>query len=277
MSSRFLSALLLLTLPAVAAERQILRVCADPNNLPFSNSSGEGFENRLAELIARDMGADLQYTWWAERKSFLRNSLNAGRCDVVMGVPSTSDAVSPTKPYYRSTYVFVSRSDRELNISSLTDARLEQMRIGIHVVGDDYAPPAHLLARRGLSSHIVGYSLFGKYGEPNPPARLIEAVGQRSVDIAIVWGPLAGYFAKQQGTRLTITPVSPAMFLAIPFTYEISAAVRKGEDGLRAQIDNALARECRSIAALLSEYGVPRLPEETARCESSQPASSSWR
>lgn len=273
MYSRCLSALLLFAMAVLAAERPALRVCADPNNLPFSNSAGEGFENRLAELIARDMGAELRYTWWAERKSFLRNSLNAGRCDIVMGVPATLDSVSPTKPYYRSTYVFVSRTDRKLDISSLNDARLEQMRIGMHVVGDDYAPPAHLLARRGLSSHIAGYSLFGKFGEPNPPARIIEAVEQGDIDIAIVWGPFAGYFAKRQAAPLTITPVSPAMFLAVPFTYEISAAVRKGDDGLRAQIDNALTRECRSIQVLLTEYGIPRLPEEKPQCESSQPAS----
>jgi mxaJ protein len=267
---RCLSTLLLISLPAIAADHRMLRVCADPNNLPFSNRSGEGFENRLAELIAHDLNAEVQYTWWAERKSFLRNSLGAGLCDVVMGVPSTLDSVLSTKPYYQSTYVFVSRSDRALKISSLTDPLLEKLRIGI--VGDDYAPPAHLLARRGLASQIVGYSLFGTFGEPNPPSRLIEAVDRGDVDIAIVWGPFAGYFAKQISTPLTITPVSPPMFLAIAFTYDISVAVRKGDDVLRAEIDQALARECKSIDALLVKYGIPRVQEDRPGCDSSQPA-----
>ena len=152
-----------------AASRRVLRVCADPNNLPFSNQAGEGLENRLAELVAAHLEAELQYVWWAERKSFLRNSLQAGLCDVVMGVPSTLDSVSVTRPYYQSTYVFVERTDRHLKIASLNDPRLEQLKIGIHIVGDDYAPPAHLLARRGLASQLAGYSLYGPLGEPNPP------------------------------------------------------------------------------------------------------------
>src|SRR2546423_10902455 len=162
MYSRCLSLFLLAALPALPASYRILRVCADPNNLPFSNQAGEGFENRIAELIARDLDARLEYSWWSERKSFIKNSLDEGHCDVLMGVPTALDAVSVTEPYYRSTYVFVSRKDRSLNISSLTDSRLGGWRIGIHIVGDDYAPPAHVLARQGLSGSIVGYSLFGK-------------------------------------------------------------------------------------------------------------------
>jgi len=272
MCFRCLSVLLLFLIPSMAADRRTLRVCADPNNLPFSNQMGEGLENRLAEILAHDLDAQLTYTWWAERKSFLKNSLEAGLCDVVMGVPSSMDSVLPTEPYYRSTYVFLSRTDRALNISSLIDPRLEGMRIGIHVVGDDYAPPAHLLARRGLASHIAGYSLYGASGEVNPPSRLIEAVVRGDVDVAIVWGPFAGYFSKQQSAPLTVTAVSPPMFLAIPFTYAISAAVRKGDDALRTEINQAFVRECKSIAALLLEYGIPQVPEDRPKCDSSQSA-----
>ncbi len=173
-----------------------LRVCADPNNLPFSNEAREGFENRLAAMVARDLGAKLEYTWWSQRKSFIKNSLDAGRCDVLMGIPAALDSIEVTKPYYRSTYVFVSRQDRALRVCSLDDARFEKWRIGIHVVGDDYAPPAVALARRGLAANLVGYSLFGSYGEANPPAKLVDAVERGDVDVAIVWGPFAGYFAK---------------------------------------------------------------------------------
>jgi mxaJ protein len=266
------TALLACALSCLGAPRT-LRVCADPNNLPFSNQREEGFENRLAELVARDLGAKLEYTWWAERKSFLKNSLDAGLCDVVMGVPAALGSVAVTRPYYRSTYVFVSRPPA---IASLDDPRLEKLRIGIHIVGDDYAPPANALTRRGLAANLVGYSLFGENGVENPPARLIDAVARGDVDVAIVWGPFAGYFAKQQKTPLEIRPVTPAMYLAVPFTYDIAIGVRKGETALRAELDRVLIRECRAIKSLLRLYEVPLVEPAEGRdtCES-QPGSSS--
>ena len=191
---RYLSAVLLISLSLTAASRRVLRVCADPNNLPFSNQAGEGLENRVAELVAAHLRAELQYVWWAERKSFLRNSLQAGLCDVVMGVPSTLDSVSVTRPYYQSTYVFVERADRHLKIASLNDPRLEQLKIGIHIVGDDYAPPAHLLARRGLASQLAGYRLYGPLGEPNPPSQLIDAVVNRRCRCGHHLGAVCGVF-----------------------------------------------------------------------------------
>lgn len=154
---------------ADSTNARTLRVCADPNNLPFSNEAQQGFENRLAEIIAAGLGATLKYTWWAERASFLRNSLNSNRCDAVMGVPATMDTLNVTAPYYRSTYVVVTRHDRRLHIQTLLDPALDDCRIGVHVTGNDYAPPAAVLARRGLSANIVGFSLFGSDGEQNPP------------------------------------------------------------------------------------------------------------
>jgi mxaJ protein len=260
---------------SAAAPAGTLRVCADPNNLPYSDERREGFENKLAELLAHDLDARVEYTWWSERKSFLKNSLLAGKCDVVMGVPSTLDSVAVTRPYYRSTYVFVSRRDRNLAITSLMDPRLEKLRIGIHVVGDDYAPPAVALGRRGLAANITGYSLFGRYGEQNPPARLIDAVSSGEVDVAIVWGPFAGYFAPLQKTALEIAPVSPAMYLAVPFTYDISVAVRPSDTALRTALDAALARQCSAVASLLAQYGVPRIASEEGKgpCESPRQSS----
>lgn len=205
------------------------------------------------------MGARLQYTWWAERKSFLKNSLEAGRCDVVLGVPSSLAEVTATKPYYRSTYVFVSRQDRNLQITSLGDPRFAQWRIGVHVVGDDYAPPAAALARSGISANIAGFSLFGEYGDKDPPRKIIDAVANGDIDVAIVWGPFAGYFARQESVTLDIVPVSPATFLAIPFTYDISAGVRKGNDTLREELDNAMQTDATAIQQILTEYGVPQV------------------
>jgi mxaJ protein len=274
---RCLSALLLFAVQGAFATPRVLRVCADPNNLPFSNEAGAGLENRLAELIAEDLQAEVRYTWWAEHRSFLKNSLNAGLCDIVLGVPSALTNISTTAPYYRSTYVFVSRSDRAIQVVSLNDPQLDKLRIGIHLVGDDYAPPAHLLARRGISRQLIGYSLYGKFGEPNPPAKLIDAVISGDIDIAIVWGPFAGYFAGQQKTALTITPVSPVSFLSIPFTYDMSIGVRKGDDELKTELGRALVHQCQAIHTLLLQYKIPLLGEGEPKCESSQPAAVSLR
>src|SRR5579884_164005 len=205
--------LLCIVLPAAPA---VLRVCADPNNLPFSNQQGQGFENKLAELVAANMNAKLEYTWWSERKSFAKKSLDSGACDVVMGVAAGMEDILTTRPYYRSTYVFVTRRDRKLQIASLADPRLADLRIGIHVVGDDFAPPAFALARRGISKNIAGYSLFGPYDEPNPASKLVDAVENGDVDVAIIWGPFAGYFAQNAMVPLDIKPVSPPLFLGVP-------------------------------------------------------------
>ncbi len=259
-SSRAYFALLLLAGGAFASDRPPIRVCADPNNMPFSDRQGQGFENKLAELLTATLGAKLEYTWWTQRKSFLASSLEQGRCDLVMGIPSSMSSVAATRPYYRSTYVFVSRKDRDLHVSSLDDARLAGWRVGVQVVGDNYAPPAAALARRGITSNIVGFSLFGKYGEENPPRKIIDSVASGAIDLAVVWGPFAGYFAQRESAALEVVPVSPATFLAVPFTYDISAAVRKGNNSLEQALNHAIDADSAAIERILNDYGVPRVP-----------------
>ena len=197
---------------APAASTRELRVCSDPNNLPFSNDRSEGFENRIAELIARDLQATLHYTWWAQRRGFVRNTLREGRCDLIIGVPAGYDPVLTTKPYYRSTYVFVWRRERQLTLNSFDDPRLHSLRIGVHLMGDDgaNAPPAHALARRGIINNVVGYTIYGDYSEANPPARVLDALAAGAIDVAVVWGPLAGYFASREPAPLEFVPVVPA-------------------------------------------------------------------
>ena len=182
---------------AITRAPAALRVCADPNNLPFSNNRGEGFENRLAAMLAQDLGMRVEYTWWAQRRGFVRQTLDAGECDIVMGMPAGFGRVETTRPYYQSTYVFVSRRDRALGLRSLDDERLKHLRIGVQIIGDDFAnsPPAHALSARNIVRNVVGYSVLGDYSRPNPPARIVEAVAAGDVDVALVWGPLAGYFA----------------------------------------------------------------------------------
>jgi quinoprotein dehydrogenase-associated probable ABC transporter substrate-binding protein len=252
-------------------QRRVLRVCSDPNNLPYSNSREEGFENKLAELIARELNAEVQYTWWPLRRGFVRNTLRAGECDVLMGVPSSWELVLATKPYYRSTYVFVTRKDRGLTIRSLDDPVLRELKIGVHVIGDDYAnsPPAHALAKRKIVGNLVGYSVYGDYAEENPPAAIIDAVAAGEVDVAIVWGPIAGFFAKRQAVPLELVPVSPAIDLPfLPFVYDVSIGVRRGEDAFKEELEAILDRKRQEIEALLESYGVPIVGRRTRQVSS---------
>ena len=240
-----------------------IRVCSDPNNLPFSNRAGEGFENRIAELVARDRGTTVQYTWWAERRGFLRNTLNAGSCDVVMGYPAHADAVATTRPYYRSTYVFVSRRSAHLRIRSLDDPVLRRVRVGVQLMGDDGAnsPPAHALSRRGIIQNVVGYTVYGDYRHPNPASDIVTAVARGDVDVAAVWGPLAGFFASRQRVPLDLTPVTPRLDGALPQVFAISMAVRKRDATRLRMLDDVIARHQREIARILDEYHVPRVGE----------------
>jgi mxaJ protein len=243
----------------VFAHPATLRVCADRNNLPFSNEQGQGFENQLAELISANLNTKLEYVWWSERKSFAKTSLNAGACDLIVGVPAGMPDVLTTEPYYRSTYVFVWRKDRDLQITSLTDPQLAHLRIGIHVVGDDFAPPSIALARQGIAENIIGYSLFGEFGKPNPARKLIDAVEKGDIDIAISWGPFAGFFARDERFPLVIVPVSPTAFLGVPFSYGISAAVRIGNQPLKVELDRILTAHSAEVQQILARYAVPEV------------------
>jgi mxaJ protein len=239
----------------------VLRVCADPNNLPFTNERGEGFENKIAELLAADLDEKLEYTWWAQRRGFFRNTLRAGACDVVLGVPASFELAATTAPYYRSTYVFVYRKGRGLNVHSFDDAVLHDVKVGVQLVGDDGAdtPPVHALSARGVINNVRGYTLYGDYRQPNPPARIVEAVAKGEVDVAVAWGPLAGYFAPRQRVPLEVVPVSPQFDLPfLPFVYDISMGVRRGDEDLLAKLDDFLVRRHDEVERILDEYGVPR-------------------
>ena len=248
--------------PEVETARRKLRVCADPNNLPFSNARLEGFENRIAELIARDLGATVEYTWWPQRRGFVRNTLRANTCDVILGIPTSFELAQATRPYYRSTYVFVTRADRNIEIASFDDPILKTLRIGVHLAGDDGAnpPPAHALANRGIIDNVRGYTLYGDYSQDNPPARLIDAVARGEIDVAIAWGPLAGYFAKGQTVPLELTAVSPQVDTPfLPFVFDIGVGVRRGEEPFRAEIESVLKKRSAEITKILDDYGIPRV------------------
>jgi mxaJ protein len=251
---------------ATIADARELRVCADPNNLPFSNERGEGFENKIAELIADELGATLSYTWWAQRRGFIRNTLNVGSCDLVTGTTNGIEMLRTTLPYYRSGYAFVTRQDGP-KVSSLDDPILHNLRIGIQLVGEDGAnpPPAEALARRGIVDNVRGYLVYGDYRERNPAAAIMDAVAKGEIDVAIVWGPVAGYFAGRESVPLKVALVTPQNDgPRLPMVFDINMGVRRDDPTLRDEINAALSKLRPKIDAVLANYGVPRadLPVE---------------
>lgn len=252
MFSRFLSALSVMLVLAGWAAGAELRVCADPNNLPFSNRQQQGFENRIAGVIARDMNARLDYEWQRMGRGFVREVLNKGRCDVLLGIPTNFRAVLTSDPYYRSAFMFVTRRDRGLHLTSFDDPRLRTMKIGVQIVAEEYAPPGQALGRRGLVDNIVGFDTSEK------PSSIVDAVLTNKVDAAIVWGPLAGYLAKRHPGRLELTAAPPAD-PPLPLAFSISVGVRKNDVKLRDELNTILRREKRTIDRILRSYGVPVL------------------
>jgi mxaJ protein len=237
-----------------------LRVCADPNNLPMSNEQEKGFENRIAQLLAHDMGTTAQFSWRPQLRGFVRKGIKADACDVIMGVPAGFGPLRTTAPYYRSTYVFVYRAKGPVHVRSLDDRALRSLAVGVHMIGDDYqnTPPAQALAARGIIDNVHGFPIVGDYSKPNPQARILEALERGEIDVAIVWGPFAGYFARFAPSPLTIVPVRPARDASGQlFAFDIAMGVRKSDSALAHTLDTLLVRERPAIRKILTDYGVP--------------------
>jgi mxaJ protein len=247
-------------LAAAPPERE-LRVCADPDNLPFSNRAGEGFENRIAEVVAADLGATVRYTWRAQRKGFVRQTLKAGLCDLVIGVPAGYEPMLTTHPYYRSTYVFVYSKSSHLDLHTFDDSALKTLRIGLHAFGDDGAnsPAAHALARRGIVANITGFTILDT--NDSPSGAIIDAVSRGDIDVAIVWGPFAGYFAGQQSVPLSVTPVVGDA-QPMPFAYDIAMGMRHGDAAFKDEIESVIARRRSEITKVLDDFRVPLVPSD---------------
>ena len=237
-----------------------LRVCADPNNLPFSNDQHAGFENRIASLLARDMGTTVEFSWRPQMRGFVRKGLKAGACDVYMGVPAAFGPLLTTAPYYRSTYVMVYRARGPVRVRSLDDSALRSLKVGVHMIGDDYqnTPPAQALASRGMIDNVRGYPIVDDYSKPNPQARILEALERGEIDVAIVWGPFAGFFAKRASSPLTIVPLAPSSDSSGQrFAFDIAMGLRRTDTTLARTLDTLLVRERVAIHKILSDYGVP--------------------
>jgi mxaJ protein len=238
----------------------ILRVCNDPDNMPFSNQKEEGFENKIAQLIAKDWNAKLQYIWYPTRRGYFR-ILNGMYCDLIIQAPGGLDMAGTTSPYYRSGYVFVTRQDSRLaDLKSLADPRLKKARIGVTLLpSDEQLPPTTALSHYGVVGNLRGFS--GMYNEQDRPEDVIKAVANKDVDVSIVWGPLGGYFAKHSAVPLKITPLGERDSLAdVPFRYNIGMAVRRRDRELRDSLEKTLEAKAPEIQAILKAYGVPLFP-----------------
>jgi mxaJ protein len=240
----------------------VLRVCADPDNMPLSNQKGEGYEQKIAELVAREWNSKVEYAWWPVRRGFFSRALNGRYCDVAIEAPAGLDMAGVTKPYFRSGYVFVTRKDSGLDIKSLGDPRLKKLKIGINLLNSDAenTPPAMALSQYGVIGNLVGFTTF--YSDSARPEDIVNAVAKNEVDVAIVWGPLAGYFAKRAPAPLNLQPLPERDSLTpdFPFQYNIGMAVRRRDRALRDSLQSVIQRKGPEIQAILKQYGVPVFP-----------------
>jgi len=257
MSSACRNALLfvaLLCFTGLAQPRE-LRVCADPDNLPLSDANGSGFENRIARLVAKEMGAELRYEWLPLRRGFVRKTIDAGLCEVFIGVPTGFERVLVTRAYYRSSYVFVD-GPRAHGIDGFDDARLASLTIGVQLVGNDLAatPPGHALVAMRNIENVRGFTI---YGERPVAQRMVAAVASGEIDAALIWGPQAGYFARRATLEVRAAR-APFGLAGVPFEFDIAMGVRRGDRALRDELDAIIERRRADIDAILAAYSVPR-------------------
>ncbi|WP_089229698.1 substrate-binding domain-containing protein [Tistlia consotensis] len=234
-----------------------LRVCADPGNLPFSNQKGEGYENRIAELLGKALGEPVHYTWYPQATGFVRNTLKARRCDLVMGVSLGFELLQNTNPYYRSSYVLVYRSDSGLGAKALDDPALKGHSIGV-IAG---TPPATLLVKYGMIDRARPYPLMVDARYQRPGEKMIHDIATGQIDAGLLWGPIAGYYAKKSKVAMTLVPLigKPG---EPPMDFYITMGVREGEPDWKHQINDLIEKSQDAINAILLDYGVPLLDRQ---------------
>jgi mxaJ protein len=243
-------------MPYQQTDPKEFKVCADPDNMPYSTQKGEGFENKIAEVLAKDLGKTLTYEFWLDRQGYLRNTINAQRCDVIIGMGSDVDNLRTSKPYYRSGYVFVYRKSSNYNIKDWDSEDLKKGIIGI--VGQ--SPPTIPLNDHNLMANARPYRLQRDLNLP--PSFIVDDLIAGKIDIAIVWGPIGGYFAKQSKEPLVVVPVPEYKSVNVKGKEEwnISVAVRKKDKERMEMIQAALDRNQAKIMKILDDYGIPHVP-----------------
>ncbi|MES9974326.1 MAG: substrate-binding domain-containing protein [Candidatus Thiodiazotropha sp.] len=240
-----------------ARNKEYLTVCGDPNHMPFSNKKLEGFENRIAKLIADDLNRTLRYHWWPQTIGFVRNTLRIRLCDLVMGVTSVNELLQNTNPYYRSVYTLVYRKDSGLTLRTLDAAKLTDLKIGV-VAG---TPPATLLSKYGLLEQVRPYQRTVDTRLFSPATRAVEDVADGNIDVAVIWGPIAGYAASRQETPLSVIPL-PAKVDSVPLAFNVSMGIRHRESNWKHQLNLELEKLSADIEKILLEYNIPLLDRD---------------
>ena len=236
---------------------KVLRVCADPRNLPFSNEKGEGFENKLAELFAEKLQKKLDYVYFPQATGFVRMTLGAHRCDVIMGFPQGDELVQGTNPYYRTAYALVAKTGSALeDVASLGDERLKGKHLGI-VAG---TPPATNIAANGLMSNAKPYPLMIDTRIDSSAAAMINDLMAGDIDVGVLWGPMAGYYAKQAKPPLHVTPLVKETS-GPRLAYRIGMGVRPGDQNWKRLLNRLIQENQPAINKILLDYGVPLLDE----------------
>ena len=242
--------------PGEILDRTELHVCADPNNLPFSNEKGEGFENKIAKVVGDELGLPVRYVFFPQVVGFVRNTLRARTCDIIMGTAAGDDIVQTTSPYYYSTYVAVYLRDKGFEFTDFSDPKLKSMRFGIVSA----TPPSDLLIRHDLMENAKSYALMVDTRFESPTYEMVDDLENGRLDIGLLWGPIAGYYAKDAKQPLAMIPV-PNEEGAPRMDYHIAMGVRNNEPEWRRRINAAIAKRHSEVTAILRDYGVPRLDE----------------
>jgi quinoprotein dehydrogenase-associated probable ABC transporter substrate-binding protein len=235
---------------------KVLRACADPRNMPFSNERGDGFENKLAQLLSEKLNKKLAFTWYPQAPGFVRNTLGSYKCDVIMGYPQGNDLVQSTNPYYRTAYALVFQAGSLDGVESLGDTRLKDKRIGV-VAG---TPPSNTIAANGLMTHAKPYPLVVDTRVDSSGQAMIQDLAAGTIDVGVLWGPLAGYFAKGVAPALTVVPLTRETANP-PLVYRISMGVRASDQEWKRQLNRFIDENQPTINELMLEYDVPLLDE----------------
>jgi quinoprotein dehydrogenase-associated probable ABC transporter substrate-binding protein len=238
--------------------RQVLRVCADPANMPFSSQKQKGFENKIADIIGDELGVPVEYTWFPQAVGFTRNTLLAKRCDLIIGTGQGDDLVLNTNPLYRSSYALMYKPGTELDgVDSLFDPKLKDKRVGV-IIG---SPPADLVNKAGLMGKARPYRMMVDRRYDSPGEEMVKDIRSGEIDAGVLWGPMAGYFANTGGEKLTVVPlVKDAKTGRMEF--RITMGVRQGDDLWKRQLNDILNKRRADIDKALLEYGVPLLDED---------------
>jgi quinoprotein dehydrogenase-associated probable ABC transporter substrate-binding protein len=242
-------------------DAKVLRVCADPNNLPFSNEKGEGFENKIAEYLAKKINKELAYAFYPGATGFVRNTLNAHLCDVILGIPQGNDLVQPTNPYYRTTYAIVTRAGSELEgLTTLDDPRLKSKQHRIGLVAN--TPPGNILAKEGLMGAVKPYPLMVDTRFDSSSAAMIRDLEAGEIDVALLWGPIAGYYVKNAKTKLNLAPIQETAGTRMAF--RVAFGVRHSDQIWKRDLNQFISQNKSELEKILIDYGVPLIDENGA-------------